>query len=280
MRNLAWNSQISGRFTYSTTENDIPLLQQMLHTGGVFVPITANTTVFNGDQQNTTISLAWTANPQRGWDSKVYYNYKQESDSSHVEFNPSPLNCTDFSAPSLTKPSVPCTSEPYDYTKNNFGFNLYWRLNPQNRFGFGWDYWNVEREGTNYDKTKTNAVFVEWTTHDSGEHATSQVHILAAPLGLPLGNAGISGADPFFLERFVTQFDQQDRNQNLLKITFDTSFAQMVDLGLEFAWQDNDYDDTVLGRTDDKRYGIFATLGFGDPRSWRGSVSPITRRLS
>ena len=51
MRNLAWNSQISGRFTYSTTENDIPLLQQMLHTGGVFVPITANTTVFNGDQE-------------------------------------------------------------------------------------------------------------------------------------------------------------------------------------------------------------------------------------
>ena len=46
----------------------------------------------------------------------------------------------------------------------------------------------------------------------------------------------------------------------------------MVDLGLEFTWQDNDYDDTVLGRTDDKRYGIFATLGFGDPRSWRGSV--------
>ena len=74
------------------------------------------------------------------------------------------------------------------------------------------------------------------------------------------------------MERFVTQFDQQDRNQNLLKITFDTSFAQMVDLGLEFVWQDNDYDDTVLGRTDDKRYGFFATLGFGDPRSWRGSV--------
>ena len=104
--------------------------------------------------------------PAAGMDSKVYYNFhKQESDSTHVQFDSTALNCTDFSAPSLTKPSVPCTSEPYDYTKNNFGFNLYWRLSPQNRFGGGWDYWDVDREGTNYDNTKINAVFVEWTTH-------------------------------------------------------------------------------------------------------------------
>ena len=274
IRNLAWNSQVSGRFTYSTTENDIPLLQQMLHTGGVFVPITANTTVFEGEKKNTTISLAWTANPQRGWDTKVYYNYyKQESDSTHLVFASTALNCTDFSAPSLTKPSVPCTSEPYDYDKSNLGFNLYWRLNPQNRLGFGWDYWDIDEEGTHYDNTKTNTVFVEWTTHMIPESTLRAKYAYSRRKSdYLLENAGISAADPWFLERFVRQFDKQDRDQNLLKITFDTSVAQMVDVGLEFTWQDNDYDDTVLGRTDDKRYGIFATLGFGDPRSWRGSV--------
>ena len=86
IRHLAWNSQISARYTYSTTENSVPLLQQMLNTtSGGFAPITANTTVFDGEQKNTTLSLAWTANPTRGLDSKVYYNfYKQKSESTHV----------------------------------------------------------------------------------------------------------------------------------------------------------------------------------------------------
>jgi MtrB/PioB family decaheme-associated outer membrane protein len=274
IRRLTWNSQLSARYTYSTTENSVPLLQQMLHTAGAFAPITANTTVFDGEQKNTTLALAWTANPTRGLDSKVYYNfYEQKSESTHVQFNTSALNCTDFSAPSLTKPSVPCTSEPYDYKKDNFGFNLYYRLGPGNRLGGGWDYWDVDREGTNYDKTKTNTFWVEWTTQMIPESRLRAKYSYSRRRSdYLLSNAGISGADPFFLERFVAQFDQQDRDQNQLKVTFDTSLAPMIDLGLEFAWQDNDYPGTVLGRTDDKRYGLFATLGIGDPRSWRGSV--------
>ena len=50
MRNLFWNSQFSARYTYSTTEDSVPLLQQMLNTAtGGFAPITANTTVFDGE---------------------------------------------------------------------------------------------------------------------------------------------------------------------------------------------------------------------------------------
>jgi MtrB/PioB family decaheme-associated outer membrane protein len=275
IRRLAWNSQLSARYTYSTTENSVPLLQQMLNTAaGGFAPITANTTVFDGKQKNTTIALAWTANPTRGLDSKVYYNfYDQKSESTHVQFNTSALNCTDFSAPSVIKPSVPCTSEPYDYTKNNYGFNLYYRLGPGNRLGGGWDYWDVDREGTNYDKTKTNTVWVEWSTQMIPESTLRAKYSYSRRRSdYLLANAGINGADPFFLERFSSQFDQQDRDQNLLKVTFDTSLAPMIDLGLEFVWQDNDYPGTTLGRTDDKRYGIFASLGIGDPRSWRGSL--------
>lgn len=275
IRNLGWKSQISARVTYSTTEDSVPLLQQMLNTTtGGFAPITANTTVFDGKKTNTTISLAWAAVPTRGLDTKVYYNYyKQEDDSTDVVFNPSALNCTDFAAPTIIKPSVPCTTEAYDYKKNNFGFNTYYRLDPANRFGGGWDHWDIDREGTNYDTTTTNTFWVEWSTQMIPDSTLRLKYAYQQRRSdYLLGTIGISPADPIWLERYTSQFDQQNRDQNLVKLTFDTSLAPMVDLGLEFTWQDNSYRDVTLGRTDDTRYGVFASLGFGDPRGLRSQI--------
>jgi MtrB/PioB family decaheme-associated outer membrane protein len=281
MRNLFWNSQLAARATWSRTESDADLLQQMLNyatpTGtppSQYAPITANTTQFEGKEQVTTVSLSWTANPWAGLDTKAYYNYfDRDNKSNDVEFNSSALNCTDFSAPSLTKPSVPCHPEKYSYSKNNLGINAYQKLGKLNRIGGGWDYWDIDREGTNYDKTETNTLWVEWATSMIPESNLRLKYAYSwRRSDYKLSDAGIGTNDPYYLERFTTQFDQQDRDQNLLKVTFDTMVAQTFDLGLEFNWQDNNYPGTSLGRTGDKRYGAYGSIAWGDPRSLRLSL--------
>lgn len=135
LRNLPMNSTLAARFTWSKTDSSADLAQRMLHyttpTGtppSLYEPITANTSVFNGKEENTTFSLSWTALPMAGLDTKVYYNYfDRKNKSDEVDFNTSALNCTNWDFPAITKPSVPCEAEKFSYTKHNFGINAYYK---------------------------------------------------------------------------------------------------------------------------------------------------------
>jgi hypothetical protein len=58
-------------------------------------------------------------------------------------------------------------------------------------------------------------------------------------------------------------------DQNLVKLVLDASPVPFLDLGFEAIYKNNDYKDTILGRTEDKRQEYYASLSFGDPRAFR-----------
>jgi outer membrane receptor for ferric coprogen and ferric-rhodotorulic acid len=71
------------------------------------------------------------------------------------------------------------------------------------------------------------------------------------------------------MDLFVRRFDVAQLDQNQFKAALDFTPAPLLDLGLEAAYKHNDYKDTPLGRTEDQRYEVYGSIGYGDPKNWR-----------
>lgn len=264
LRRLPLNSQLSGRFTYSTSKSDFGLATSALHTGGVMAPSLPNTPYFSGKEKNTTASLAWTAIPTKGLDTKVYYNYyDRANESTHVEYSAaSPLACG----------GKACDAEFYAVTKNNAGFDAAWRFLAGNRIAGGYDYLHKKQERFDFDAVTENKVWVEYRNTMLDDVSLRVKYQYTKRTGdFLLANAGVNAQDPLYLFRYAVAFDSADRNQNLVKAVLDFSPMPFVDLSFEGIYKSNDYPNSVLNRTKDTRQELYASLGFGAPQSTRVS---------
>jgi hypothetical protein len=55
----------------------------------------------------------------------------------------------------------------------------------------------------------------------------------------------------------------------LAKLVFDVTPVPFLDLGFEAIYKHNNYRDTSLGRTGDNRQEFYASISYGDPKSFR-----------
>ena len=256
-RGLPANSTLSARFTRATQESDVNILQTMLSGVNVTTPTNPNAAVFDGKEDITTFSASWAFAPTRQFDGRAFYNYyDRNNDSTHIVFTGPLAADTEF----------------YDVKKNHFGIEGGYRFAPNIRVMGGYDYLKKDQERPDYDEVTDNRFFAElkygfevgaarlkyqYSTRDSN-------HIEAT--------IGTGPTDPLFLQRFVDKFDSAKRNQNLLKVSADFTPTDMLDFGFEYIWKINDYDETLLGRTKDKRHEFYVNVGFGDPKGLRLSV--------
>jgi hypothetical protein len=91
-------------------------------------------------------------------------------------------------------------------------------------------------------------------------------------------NVAVLSQNP--MDLYVRRFDAANVDQNLVKLVLDFTPAPLLDLGLEAIYKRNDYKDTILGRTDDQRNELYASVAYGDPKNWRvmlfGDVEYVT----
>jgi MtrB/PioB family decaheme-associated outer membrane protein len=261
LRDLPYRSTLAARYTWSKTTNDTDVPLFALHSGGVLAPTFPNTDKFDGDLLNQTFSLSLTSTPVRNLDTKIYYNwYELDNKSTHLEFAASsPLSC-----------DGPCTNELYSYRKNNAGIEGIYRFDRANRLSGGWDYLDINQTRVDYDDVRNNRFWVEYK-NTSLPNVTARIKYwyLDRDSNFLLGDIGTGPNDPLYLQRYVARFDNSPLNQNAVKLVFDWSPAPLWDTSFEYIYKDNDYKDTVLGRTNDRRNEIFATVSFGDLTKWR-----------
>ncbi|MEG0821150.1 MAG: MtrB/PioB family outer membrane beta-barrel protein [Burkholderiaceae bacterium] len=272
LRKLPLNSQLSGRFTYATSESNFALATQALNgTGGQITASNPNVPNFNGKEKNTTASLAWTALPARGVDTKAYYNYyDRANESTHVVFSPPTVGLP--GGGNLACGGQPCTAEFYSVTKNNFGVEGAWRFMAGNRIAGGWDYLHTDQERHDFDKVTDNKLWAEWRNSAIEDvNLRLKYQYSWRRSDFLLANAGANAQDPNYLTRYAVAFDSADRDQNLIKAVIDFSPVPFVDLSLEGIYKNNDYKTTVLGRTKDTRQEIYGSIAFGAPQSIRTS---------
>jgi hypothetical protein len=193
----------------------------------------------------------------RGVDTKVYWNWsRKDNNSTQITFTP-------VAGSNLLCSGGPCTTELFNYKKNNFGVEGGYRFNPENRVVAGFDYLYANRERIDFIRNIDRKYSLEWknSSFDTLDTRAKYQYLTRSSNFVDTGN----------FDQFQRRFDLQSVNQNLAKLAFDYTPRPLLDFGLELLYKNNDYtgDRPWLQRTKDKREEIYGSVGFGDPKSFR-----------
>jgi hypothetical protein len=262
-RQLPWATVIAARFTIDELKSQVPLGTSILNsTAGAYTPTGPNVSTFDGKVKNDTFSVTAASSPSKGLDTKFYYNYRKRDDqSTDVLFNSTQL-------PSNS------SNEPFSYKKDNYGFDIYFRLDRGNRIGGGYDYLDTKREGRfDYDRTKDKRLFLEYKNSMFDDFGGRLKYTrLERDSNFLLANSGTGTTDPNYENRYVTAFDLSNVNQDQLKLTLDWTPAPNFDIGFEGIVKNNKYKENVLGRLKDDRSEVYVSASYGEPGGPRFTV--------
>jgi len=245
-RQLAWETTLAMRFTFDELKSSVPIGTSILGSSGL-TPISANVQTYDGKVKNQTFTATASSAPMKGLETRVYYNYrKRDETSTEVTF------------------SDGAVAEPFSYTKDNAGFDAYWRLNRANRFGGGYDWLDTKRSGRDdFDRTKDQRLFLEWRNSSLDDLAMRlKYQRLDRDSNFLHANDGTSTSDSAYLNRFVTAFDLSNVNQDSWKLTLDYTAFGALDLGFEGIIKNNKYKDNTLGRLKDDRREVYLTASY------------------
>lgn len=265
LRQLPWNSTLAGRLTFSQLKNDVSVQQTMLHSGGVVQPSFATPGTFHGDIKRTNLSLSFTSHPTTALDTRAYMDYaKEENDSTRMSFPGTALTGGTCGDPAF---NPLCQPERYHYKKTKFGLEGGYRLTRENKLSGGMEYSSADRERVDFTKTKDTRVFAQWkNTSVDGLTGRVKYQFLSRKSDF---NANIVATTDNPTDFYVRRFDLANVSQSQLKLILDAMVAPRVDLGFEAIFKNNDYKDTLLGRTNDTRQEYYASASFGDPNEFR-----------
>src|SRR5664279_5700040 len=271
-RDLPWHSVISARYTWAETTSNVNLGQSALNGNNIYSPSLPNQSSFNGDNVNQSFALGWTAMPVSNVDTRAYYYWtKLANKSDEITYGNAPTLPTGLSCGNLAVNGVPttiagnCDNELYNYTKNDAGFDVWWRFMRGNRLGFGYDYTNLDQNRVDYDKSHTNTVWFEYknTMLDNFSGRVKYLYVKRDST-LNYSNAGLSPNDPNYLLPYTSAFDLQSSTTNKIKLYLDYNPIANLGFAFEGNWAKQDYDNVTYGRTTADRQGYFLTGNWGE----------------
>jgi hypothetical protein len=275
LRQLPWDSTISGRITFDSVSDAQDMITAVLNTAGssALFPTNPSEHRFDGKVENTTIHATLASVPAHHLDTRVYYNfYKRTNKSTDIKFNvtTSGLVCLAQSTTSATNLNVPCESERYQYTKHNPGIEAGYHLSSGNRFNAGFDYLDTSRNRFDSEATREKKLFVQWS-NSSFDSLTARIkyQYLQRRSDFLTDNSGFSANDQYYLERFSHSFDVSNLNQHLIKADLDWEPIKLLDFGFEAYYKRNNYKGLTLGRLNDRRKEFYGSVSYGDPSKFR-----------
>ena len=298
-RDLPWQSVLSARYTWAKTTSNTPLALTALDTGGVYNNTLPQQPNFNGEKVNQSFQLAWTAWPATNFNTRVYYYWtKLDNKSDEVQFGNAPvqpltggLGCGNLVVAGVpTNVNGNCENDLFNYTRNNVGFDAWWKFAQGQRLGFGYDYNHLNQTRVDYDHSHDNKVWVEYknTMFDTFSGRVKYWYLKRDSdlnfTNTPPPNGGAN--NPNYLLPFTSAFDLQSNTTNAVKLNLD--WNPITDAGLSFEgnWAKVDFDDVTYGRTESEKQGyllngfwnLSATVKLNAFGSWEEAKYPSNHR--
>jgi len=282
-RDLPWGSVLSARYTWSKTTSNADLPATQLNSATV---PSQNLTFpdqssFHGENVNQSFALGWTARPVTNVDTRVYYYWsKLQNKSDEITYGNYPtLPLVSGQGCGNSPPTPPtanvqwpagnCENELFNYTKNNVGFDVWWRFARGQRLGFGYDYWNIDQTRVDYDKAHANKVFAEYknTMFDTFTGRLKYTYIKRDATS-NYSNAGLSPNDNNYLLPYTSAFDMQNLRTNAIKLNLDWTPTPTLAMSFQGDWAKNNYQGNTYGRTDNDMQGYYLSVNWGDPNKF------------
>jgi MtrB/PioB family decaheme-associated outer membrane protein len=281
-KQLPMNSTLALRGTYSQTSNSLPIASTGIAvsgTTGQLVNMNSNTGTFDGKVINHSYSASLTSQLAKSLDSRLYWNYTdRKNHSTEVVMRPTnsvggaSVQSCDLN-PVTGAALTTCSNELFHFKKDNFGLDLQYRINPQNKLAGGWDYVKTERERLDFEKTKDNKIYAEWRNNSFDlVSAKLKVQHMDRDADFLLGGLNATLSAQNFYDKNFKRFDLAGNRQDLVRLGLDSTPLPFFDLGAEMILKSNRYKDITLGRKSDDREELYFTAAYGDPKSFRVSV--------
>ena len=247
-RDLPWRSVVSARYTWSKTTSDFALGQTALNTGRVVRTDAAAREQLQRRAHQPVVRAVVDrgAGHQRRHPRVLLLDQAREQlDDRRLRQRADAAARVAASAAATSRAErLPtqivgnCENELFNYTKNNVGFDVWWKFTRGQRLGGGWDYNNLDQTRFDYDKAHWNKFWVEYknTMLDTVSGRLKYQYVKRDSTS-NLSNAGIERRTiPNYLLRYTSAFDLQSNTTNLLKLYLDWNPLPSVGVSFEGVW--------------------------------------------
>lgn len=249
IRELPINSVLALRGSYAENESDPTL------------PALAGGISWDGEQSYTNFDAKLKSRPTSQLTTNISYHYTEKDN-----------DADSFDYPDAGDDPGEAVTHVFSYEKYGIDLDGTYRFNSDNRLKAGYGFENVERPEMRHDaeETDTHTIFLEWK-NDSLDWATSKLYY--QHLMRESDFEGDHFADMFGpqaseeIARYIRPFDAADKDEDTIRWQFDMTPSDMIDLGFELAYSKSDYDETVIGRTDEKEHSIILDASIAMPMS-------------
>lgn len=217
-----------------------------------------NQTFFDGDIDYISFSTALVSRPLAKLDSKIYYRYQQKDNNSSRIFYDDETGDN--------------AKELLSYDKNAAGIDLGYQLPFRTKVNAGYEYDSTDRstelpafidvgDGTFYrydnpESTTDNTVFVK-LKNSSLDWLTPKLKYRHLER-----DSDFTGIYDPYNNLGVIRFDAANKSMDEVKLGFELYPIDRIDFGVDFTYQNNDYDDNRENRTDDTRRSIYFDVGW------------------
>lgn len=238
---LPMESRLALKGSYARLENNL-LLSDAINT-------------FNGDNIYTTASVALTSNPLKALDTKVYYNFlKKDNDSSILTF------------PSDAVHPNPFSNDLFRYKKHNAGLDVGYKLPMKSKLDAGYEFLYIDRERNDARSTTDHKLYVQ-LKNSYLDLVTAKIRYQHLERGTDFN--GAADVDPANTDTQIAlyqrRFDVTDKTQDMVKLGFDLTPAEHLDLGIEYAYKLDDYNKTAIGLQKDTRHEFIVDASYDVP---------------
>ena len=299
MRELPLDSTLNARVTYSKLTDGFNIgtdaslaspsyfYSGLLPTGNQAPPVgvgnlvtAPDTPTFHGEQKTTTAAISIASTLMKGLESRLYYNYyDKENNSTEVSYAGGGLGSAAATCPGVPPGNTTTRfciraadgTEPFAYKKNEFGLDLTYRIDRQQKLMGGYNYLKVDRDLEIAEETKNNRLWIEYrNTMVENLDARLKYQYLQRRSDINHLFTASGPTTPAAVPYYFSQYDFSNFDQNMVKLTVDWSPAPMLDIGIGARWAKTDYKDMpYYGRTEDHRQNYDLSVAYGDPNSFR-----------
>jgi MtrB/PioB family decaheme-associated outer membrane protein len=231
-----WESTLAIRTSYAEVSNDLSLSKTD--------PDNLVADKFDGDITYTSFNAAYDFVPFENFDGKVFMSYyDRDNDSTKLELEGR-------------------ENSPFEYDRTIVGFEGSYDLPAQNVIDFGYEHTDIDREGRG-DNTSSedDLYFVQLRnrTFDDVEMRFKFEH---------LERDGNIKSPSTVTDKGARSYDVADQDRDRIELEVMAYINENLDLGIEYAWQESDFDDTddgLNGLTDLEHEEVYLTAGYTLP---------------
>jgi len=251
IKQLPLTSVLAVKLSSSKMESDIPLLDSLWASTGTptynFITLGLNQNRFKGDVTMTNGSLSLSSKPTAKLGSRIFYDYSEkENASSHIEYE------------NLTSTNT-VENHLFEYEKQRAGIDLNYKLSKNNKLSGGYEFKTVDRHREDFDTTSDHKLYVK-LKNSSLDSMTFKAKLQYLDRSADFVQPDLGGDASILL--YQQRYDVADKVQTMAKLGVEFYPTDNLDLGLEYRYTLNDYDETILGLTEDSRHEIAADASY------------------